>query len=92
MLTLRISQKRSHIQNEKQNTWMTFDPDNNTDPLKNGFGSLKKINENILTPGMELRPFPTKCNMLVLTYVRKGSVLYKGPGGRKVYFRKTNLS
>jgi redox-sensitive bicupin YhaK (pirin superfamily) len=82
MLTLRTSNERSHIQNANQNTWMTFDPENNTDPLKNGFGALKKINEDILSPDMELRPFPTKNNILVLTYVRKGQILYKGPGGR----------
>jgi redox-sensitive bicupin YhaK (pirin superfamily) len=82
MLTLRVSQKRSHIQNANQNTWMTFDPENNIDPLKNGFGALKKINEDILSPDMELRPFPTKSNMLILTYVRKGSILYKGPSGK----------
>jgi redox-sensitive bicupin YhaK (pirin superfamily) len=82
MLTLRTSNERSHIQNANQNTWMTFDPENSNDPLKNGFGALKKINEDILSPKMELRPFPTKSNMLVLTYVRKGAILYESPGGK----------
>jgi len=80
MLTLRPSEERSHIQNADQNTWMTFNPENETDPLKNGFGALKKINENILSPDMRLRPFQAKNNMLILTYVRKGSIVFKGPG------------
>ena len=83
MFTLRLSQERSHIQNANQNTWMTFNPENMADPLKNGFGALRKINENILSPDMGLRPFQTKNNMLILTYVRKGSIVFKGPGKKR---------
>ena len=90
MITLRLSSERSHIQNANQNTWMTFNPENQTDPLKNGFGALKKLNENMLSPDMGLRPVQTGNNFLILTYVRKGSVILKGSGGGAVCCRKTN--
>jgi redox-sensitive bicupin YhaK (pirin superfamily) len=82
MFKLRLAQERSHIQNADQNTWMTFNPENQTDPLKNGFGALKKLNENILSPDMGLRPVQTGNSFLILTYVRRGSVVFKG-GGKK---------
>ena len=79
MFTLRMSKERRHIQNEHQNTWMTFDCENKADPLKDGFGALKTFNENILLPDKELMTFQMKKNMLILAYVREGKIIYKGP-------------
>lgn len=51
MIIVRKSEERRHIGSKNQNTWRTFDWENNADPLQNGFGGLKIFNEELLTPG-----------------------------------------
>lgn len=77
MITIRKSDERRHITDEGQSTWMTFDQGNTADPLQKGFGSLKIFNEEILPPG---RGFilHTHKDMVVVTYVREGMVIFKG--------------
>ncbi len=77
MLTVRRSEERHHIQNDGQNTWVTFDWGNKADPLRDGFGVLKILNEETLSPG---RGFilHTHNDMVVVTYVQAGMVIYKG--------------
>jgi redox-sensitive bicupin YhaK (pirin superfamily) len=78
MITLRRSAERRHIALEKQKTWMTFDPENQADPLREGFGTLKIFNEAILTPG---RAFilQTHKDMVVVTYVNEGVMIFNRP-------------
>ena len=56
---------------------MTFDWENKADPLHDGFGVLKILNEETLSPG---RGFilHTHNDMVVVTYVQAGMVIYKG--------------
>jgi quercetin 2,3-dioxygenase len=82
MIILKRSDERRYIKNENQKTWMTFDSENTTAPLHNGFGALKTFNENVLFPDMELMTFQIEKNMLILTYVREGAIIYKGPRER----------
>lgn len=77
MITVRKSEERRHIDSDQQKTWMTFDWENKMDPLQKGFGALKIFNEEILSP---LRGFVlhTHKDMVVITYVREGMIVFKG--------------
>jgi len=78
MIVIRKSDERRHITAKDQKTWMTFDSENETDPLYNGFGVLKILNEEILPPGTGFI-LHTHKDMVVVTYVREGMIAYKGP-------------
>ncbi len=77
MITVRKSEERRHISNENQSTWLTFDWENKFDPLKEGFGSLKIFNEEILSPGHGFI-LHTHEDMVVVSYVHEGLIVYKG--------------
>jgi redox-sensitive bicupin YhaK (pirin superfamily) len=77
MITIRRSEERRHIENKNQQTWMTFDWENSADPLQNGFGVLKILNEEILSPGSGFIMHTHK-DMVVVTYVPEGMIIYKG--------------
>lgn len=78
MITVRRSQERRHIAGENQSTWMTFDGDDNTDPLRNGFGVLRVFNEETLAPGKAFI-LHTHQDMVIVTYVHEGMIIYNGP-------------
>jgi redox-sensitive bicupin YhaK (pirin superfamily) len=78
MIIVRKSEERRHIEAKNQKTWMTFDHENQSDPLRNGFGVLKILNEEILPPGSGF-VLHTHKDMVVVTYVREGMIIYKGP-------------
>jgi quercetin 2,3-dioxygenase len=78
MIIVRKSDERRRIEEKNQKTWMTFDRENESDPLHNGFGALKILNEEILSPGTGFI-LHTHKDMVVVTYVREGMIVYKGP-------------
>lgn len=78
MINVRRSAERHHIGNKDQKSWMTFDPDIKADPMRNGFGVLNVLNEEILSPGSGFTLRISKV-MVVITYVREGMIIYKGP-------------
>jgi len=78
MITIRRSEERRQTGNKDQKTWMTFDWENAADPLQNGFGILKILNEEILPPGSGFI-LHTHEDMVIVTYVREGVIIYKGP-------------
>ena len=78
MITVQKSEKRRHIENKERSTWITFDSENNADPLQDGFGVLKILNEEILSPGNGFVLHTTE-GMIIITYVREGMIIYKGP-------------
>jgi len=80
MIIVRRSEERRHIEDKDQNTWMTFDQDNQADLLKNGFGSLKILNEEILSRDRALLFHPHNA-MIIVSYVQKGVLIYHGPFG-----------
>ncbi len=57
---------------------MTFDRENEADPLRNGFGVLKILNEEVLTPGKAFI-LRTPKDMVVVTYIHEGVVIYYDP-------------
>jgi quercetin 2,3-dioxygenase len=78
MMIVRKSKERRHIDNRGHKTWMTFDWENKADPLQNGFGVLKILNEEILPPGTGFILLTNK-DMVIITYLREGVIIYKGP-------------
>ncbi|HTC21444.1 MAG TPA: hypothetical protein VK859_11390 [bacterium] len=78
MIIVRKSEERRHIEKEDHITWMTFDWENKADPLQNGFGFLKLLNEEILPPGSGFI-LHTHKDMVVVTYVPEGMIIFKGP-------------
>ncbi len=78
MIIVRKSKERRHVENGGHKTWMTFDWENKADPLQNGFGVLKILNEEILPPGTGFI-LHTQKDMVIITYLREGVIIYKGP-------------
>ncbi len=78
MITVRKSAERRHIGTKNQKSWMTFDSENQSDPLQNGFYALKILNEEMHYPGSEFI-LHTHKDMVTVTYVRDGVIIYKGP-------------
>jgi redox-sensitive bicupin YhaK (pirin superfamily) len=78
MIIVRKSKERRHIESGGHKTWMTFDSENKADPLQNGFGVLKILNEEILSPGTGFI-LHTQKDMVIITYLREGVIIYKGP-------------
>jgi quercetin 2,3-dioxygenase len=78
LITIIKSKDRHYLDVQDQKTWKTFDAENKIDPLQNSFGVLKILNEEILSPGggFVLR---AKKDMVVVTYVREGVIIYKAP-------------
>ena len=80
MMTLRTSLQRRHVRSVGQDTWMTFDPGNASDPLHAGFNTLESLNEEILAPGASFLLHPLK-DLEILTYVWKGSLIQEASSG-----------
>jgi len=56
--------------------WLTFDPNNRSDPLADGFGVLENLSEDRLPPGGAAPQSPRRSAEIV-TYVREGAIAYK---------------
>jgi redox-sensitive bicupin YhaK (pirin superfamily) len=78
MITVKRSEDRHQTGNETQKTWMTFNWDDKTDPLHNGFGSLCLLNEEILPVGTGFI-LHTHKDMVMVTYVQQGMIVSNGP-------------
>ncbi len=78
MITVRKSEERRRVEDKDQKTWMTFDQDNDSDPLQYGFSTLRVLNEEIIFPE---RGVPIRANkdMVIIAYVREGIVIHIGP-------------
>jgi quercetin 2,3-dioxygenase len=78
MITVKKSEDRNYVDLKDQKTWKTFDHENNSDPLKKNFGVLNILNEEVLSPGGGFI-LKTEKDMVVVTYVREGVIIYKTP-------------
>src|SRR5665213_2795511 len=78
MITVIKSEDRHFVDVKDQKTWQTFDAENKPGPFQLSFGVLKILNEEILSPGGGF-VFRTKKDMVVVTYVREGVIIYKAP-------------
>ena len=80
MITVRRAQVRYHGQTAKQETWLTFDPQDRADPLVGGFGTLEILNEVRLAPGAGV-PRNARYEAEILTYVHEGVLAYEDSVG-----------
>jgi redox-sensitive bicupin YhaK (pirin superfamily) len=80
MITLRRSEDRRHLKRGISNLWMTFDPENQIDPLRRGFHALESLNEEWLGPEMGLHPHPQE-DLEIITYVREGTLILQDDSG-----------
>lgn len=80
MITVRRSEARRHIRNETQNSWLSFDPENEADVFRGGFHALEALNEESPVPEMSLHPNPARDTEIV-TYVREGTLISQDEAG-----------
>lgn len=95
MITLRRSENRRHLKRGLSDTWMTFDPENHVDPLRQGFHALELLNEELLAPETGAHP-QHRNDLEIINYVREGSLVTQddfGALGRLETgeFQRTNL-
>ena len=81
MITLRRTGQRYHDRRREQQVWLTFDAQDRTDPLADGFGALEGLDEDRLSPGAEL-PLRTRRDAEIITYVCRGGLACVDSGGR----------
>ncbi len=81
MITLRRAGERHHDQRRKYEVWLTFDAQDRTDPLADGFGALEILDENRLSPRAEIQIRPRR-DAEVVTYVCRGAVTCDDSMGR----------
>ena len=80
MITLRRADERRHNRRRRQEGWHTFSESDHDDPLAEGFGALRMLNEDRLPPGARLgHPHH---DAEVVTYVREGALAYEDSLGR----------
>jgi redox-sensitive bicupin YhaK (pirin superfamily) len=80
MITVRKSEERRHVRSKTQDTWMTFDPENEFDPLHRGFHGLESLNEEHVAPEMSLYPRAPK-DVDLITYIREGALIHQDKAG-----------
>ena len=81
MITLRRAGERHHDRRREQQVWLTFDAQDRTDPLADGFGALESLDEDRLSPGADL-PRRTRRDAEIITYVCRGGLACDGSVGR----------
>jgi redox-sensitive bicupin YhaK (pirin superfamily) len=79
--TLRWSAERHRIPRRDDDVWFTFAPEDGSDALATGFGSLELLNESRLGPG-SLIPQCAHGGAEIVTYVHEGSLAYEDGRGR----------
>jgi redox-sensitive bicupin YhaK (pirin superfamily) len=81
MITLRRSEDRRHLKRGRSDTWMSFDPENQVDPLRRGFHALASLNEEKLGPESGLHSHPQE-DLEIITYVREGVLIHQDEAGK----------
>ena len=80
MITLRRDRDRHHDRRRKQEAWLTFYPQDRTDPLANGFGALALFDEMRLSPGGGTASHP-RDEAEIITHVHKGALAQESSTG-----------
>jgi redox-sensitive bicupin YhaK (pirin superfamily) len=79
MITLRRADERRHNRRGRREAWLTFSSRDRGDPLADGFGFLRMLNEDRVPPGAGLGQLDRRCE--VVTYVREGALVYEDSTG-----------
>jgi quercetin 2,3-dioxygenase len=80
MVTLRRASERHHIQRGEQEIWLTFFPEAELDPLRDGFHGLRILNEDHIPPGAGFPMHPHR-DAEILTYVLAGALAHRDSTG-----------
>lgn len=80
MITLRWGAERHHDQRDERDVWLTFFPQNGSDPLAHGFGALAAFNEGRLPAGASV-PRHAHQGAEIVTYVRRGALAFEESSG-----------
>lgn len=81
MITPRRDKERHRVQRRKQIVRRSFDPQDRTDPLADGFSTLVALDEIRLPPGAGITSLPLR-EADVLTYVLEGALAQEDSTGR----------
>ena len=81
MITLRRAEERRHDRRRKRDVWLTFYPQDRSDPLADGFGALELLNEDRLPPGASI-PHGPPHDAEIVTYVHEGALAFDDSKGR----------
>jgi redox-sensitive bicupin YhaK (pirin superfamily) len=81
MITVRRANERHHVRRHKQELWLTFNAQDRTDPLADGFGALEILNEDRLPPGAG-GPLHPHHDAEIVTYVFEGALAHEDLIGR----------
>ncbi len=81
MITLRKAEARRHVQSGRQDTWLTFDGENEADPFRRGFRTLEALNEEHPCSEMNLHPHPEE-DVEIVTYIREGTLVHQDEVGK----------
>jgi quercetin 2,3-dioxygenase len=80
MITLRRGGERHHHRSHKQKIWSTFNSQDRTGSLADGFGTLESLDEGRLSPGADVPHHPHH-DAEIVTYVREGVLGYEDSMG-----------
>ena len=86
MITVRRGQERHHGRSRKQKVWFTFNSQERTGPLADGFGILEILGEYRLSPGEDVPRHPRQ-DAEIVTYVRAGALGYEDSMGHSGVIR-----
>ena len=80
MIMLRRNSDRLHVKRGKQDSWLTFYPQEPPDPSADEFGFLKRFDEIRVPPGGGSASYPAE-EAEILTYVYRGAVAQEDSTG-----------
>jgi redox-sensitive bicupin YhaK (pirin superfamily) len=80
MISLRRAEARHHDRRRRRKIWRTFDPQDRSDRLADGFGALEALDENRLPPRADI-PRHGRDQAEIVTYVREGALAYEDSMG-----------
>ncbi|MFH2002512.1 MAG: pirin family protein [Planctomycetota bacterium] len=81
MITLRRAMDRRHVQQDGQDSWLTFFPQDQPGPLVDDPGFMALFNEMRLPPDGNTAPYPHD-EAEIVTYVYKGALAQENSTGR----------
>jgi quercetin 2,3-dioxygenase len=77
----RRAREPCHSEQQKRETWLTFDKADQTDPFAGGFGVIEALDEHVLPPGACFAP-RAPGDAEVVTYVLDGALAQRDSTGR----------
>ena len=86
MITLRRDGERHHLRSRQQKVWFTFNSQDRTGSLADGFGTLESLDEYHLSPEADIPHHPPH-EAEIITYIRTGMLAYEDSVGHSGVIR-----